>query len=193
MPVDSVADARGRSRPDPAVTPCSVQTDLYLHPLLEEPPVQYTADKDTWRTYQGLVEQARAQCAACPLLVECLYKAVVQSDISGYVGCTTPKERLKIRRRLGLKLESEDLDGAAGARGTRRPVDPDDVARVRAAYPDDSLEALARRLDCSLSTVKRHLRRARSKPEPRQRTQPSVDQVLDAFDHVVEARRSRTA
>lgn len=192
MPVDSVTDARGRSRPDRAVTPCSVETDLYLHPLLEEPPVRYTADRDTWGTYQGLVEQARAACAGCPLLVECLYKAVVQSDISGYVGCTTPKERTRIRRRLGVKVEAEDLDAAAGARGNRRPVDPAEVARARAAYPDDSLEALALRLDCSLSTVKRHLRRARSAAEPETSRQPTVEEVLDAFDHVVEARRTRT-
>lgn len=194
MPVDSIADVKGRSAPEPAVTPCSVDLDLYLHPLLEEPPVQYRTEKETWQSYQRLVDRARASCAACPLLVECLYKAVVHSDISGYVGCTTPKERAKIRRRLGVRVEAEDLDAASGARGTRRPVDPDDVARARAAYPDDSLEALARRLDCSLSTVKRHLRRGReAASEPQRPVVPSVDDVLDAFDHVVESRRTRSA
>lgn len=193
MPVDSVADARGRSKPEPAVTPCSVDIDLYLHPLLEEPPVQYTTDKETWRTYLGLVEQARASCASCPLLVDCMYKAVVQSDISGYVGCTTPKERSKIRRRLGVKVQTEDFDAAAGARGNRRPIDPDEVARARAAHPDDSLEALAGRLGCSLSTVKRHLRKTRPQDRAEERGAPTVDAVLDAFDQVVEARRTHTA
>lgn len=194
MPVDSIADAKGRSTPEPAVTPCSVDIDLYLHPLLEEPPVQYRTDKETWQAYQRLVDRAREACAGCPLLVECLYKAVVQRDISGYVGCTTPKERNRIRQKLGVKVEPEDFDAASGARGTRRPVDPDEVIRARAAYPDDSLDALARRLDCSLSTVKRHLRKARSgAAEPERTTAPTVEDVLDAFDHVVEARRTRTA
>ncbi len=87
---------------------------------------------------------------------------------------------------------------------------------ARAAFPDDSLEMLANRLDCSLSTVKRHLRRARreqaghavggagtdagadagagadtgagdDRPRPRTTGVPTVDDVLDAFDDVVEA------
>jgi len=194
MPVDSVADATVRAAPGAVVTPCSVDIDLYLHPLLEEPPAQYKAERDTWRSYERLVERARTSCAGCPLLVECLYKAVVQTDISGYVGCTTPKERGKIRRLLGVQVEAENLDAASGARGERRPVDPDDVARVRAAYPDDSLESLAHRLDCSLSTVKRHLRRARSgRAAPEKPPPPTVDEVLDAFEQVVERRHGRTA
>lgn len=195
MPVDYIAEAKNKSTPEPAVTPCSVQIDLYLDPLLEEPPVQSTADKSTWQSYQRLVEQARTACAGCPLLVDCLYKAVVQTDISGYVGCTTPKERTKIRRRLGIKVETEDLDAAAGARGTRRPVVHDDVLRARAAYPDDSLETLATRLGCSLSTVKRHLRQARNDdaPSARKTSAPTVEDVLDAFEQVVDRRRTRTA
>jgi len=84
------------------------------------------------------------------------------------------------------------------------------VLAARAAFPDDSLEALAHRLDCSLSTVKRHLRRARKetapsegsgasgtrtgvagaepddRPAPRTPGVPTVDDVLDAFDVVVD-------
>lgn len=37
-------------------------------------------------------------CGACPPLPDCLYKAVVQTDVSGYVGCTTPAERKEICR-----------------------------------------------------------------------------------------------
>jgi len=83
-------------------------------------------------------------------------------------------------------------------RGERRPLDHEAVLAARATYPDDSLESLAHRLDCSLSTIKRHLRRARreasgspepeDRPVPRTAGVPTVDDVLDAFDvvdHVV--------
>ena len=61
---------------------------------------------------------ARAgRAPTCPLLADCLYKAVVQTDVSGYVGCTTPKERVAIRKVLGVKVETEDFDSFAGARG----------------------------------------------------------------------------
>jgi len=129
-----------------------------------------------------------------------MYAAVVQRDVSGFVGCTTPGEREQIRVRLGARPEREDLDAAAGVRGERRPVDHDAVMAMRAAYPDDSLEMLANRLECSLSTIKRHLRRARreetgnaaadagggDRPRPRTKAVPTVDDVLDAFDDVVE-------
>ncbi|MPZ60732.1 MAG: transcription factor WhiB [Propionibacteriales bacterium] len=191
------AEARASSAADQSATPCSVHFDLYLHPLLEEPPTRSAVDAATWQQYQTLVSRARGHCAGCPLLVDCLYKAVVQTDISGYVGCTTPKERQQIRTKLGVKLDAENFDTAAGTRGARRPVDHDDVLRARAAYPDDSLEMLANRLGCSLSTVKRHMRRARQKgaaPSPKKAAPaPTVDSVFEAFDEVVEVRRGRTA
>ncbi len=116
---------------------------------------------DVRRELDDLVARARASCAACPLFAECLYSAVVQRDVAGFVGCTTPAERDAIRDRLGAAPEREDLDAAAGVRGERRPLDHEAVLAARAAYPDDSLEMLSHRLECSLSTVKRHLRRAR--------------------------------
>jgi hypothetical protein len=181
---------------DPVVTPCSVQLDLFLDPLLEEPPTPSRTDPETWRAYTRLQERAGAACASCPLMVDCLYKAVVQTDISGYVGGTTPKERRRIRRLLGVQVEAEDFDAASGARGTRRPVDHDDVLRARAAYPNDSMDMLATRLGCSLSTVKRHLRKARTGSGPKARPQaepPAVQEVVDAWEEVVGHRRTRSA
>jgi len=176
-------------------TPCTTDIALYLHPLLEEPPVRSTAPRDTWQEYERLVTTARGSCSTCPLLADCLYKAVVQTDVSGYVGCTTPKERVAIRKLLGVKVENEDFDSFAGARGARQPVDHDDVLRMRAQHPDDSLESIAARLGCSLSTVKRHLRRARNESAAggsrKTSALPLMEDVFEAFDEVVEGNRAR--
>lgn len=189
----------GRRPPEGSftATPCSTNVNLYLHPLLEEPPVRSSVPADTWRTYEGMAAAARSSCSACPLLADCLYKAVAQTDVSGYVGCTSAAERSAIRRILGVRIEAEDVDALAGTRGTRQPVDHDEVLRTRAAHPDDSLEMLAARLDCSLSTVKRHLRRARNPASsdptavPGERRLPSMDEVFDAFEQVVDRDRAR--
>jgi hypothetical protein len=63
---------------------------------------------------------------------------------------------------------------------------------MRAQHRDDSLELLASRLDCSLSTVRRHLRRARQTKSGGAATVvgpnvPSMDEVFDASERVVEA------
>lgn len=173
---------------------CATDTDLFLHPLLEnldEAPSDAAAHPES----SALLARARAACAACPQLPECMYGAVVQQDVAGFVGCTTPGERARIRSAVGARPQDEDLDAAAGVRGERRPVDHESVLAARAAFPDDSLEMLANRLECSLSTIKRHLRRARrdaagvtdpERPRPRTAGVPTVDDVLDAFDDVVQ-------
>jgi len=183
---------------DATSTPCATNVDLYLHPLLEEPPIKSTASKDTWREYESLVLTARDSCSGCRLLADCLFKAVAQTDVAGYVGCTTPRERRQIRKLIGVKLDAEDFDSLAGARGSRQPVDHDDVLRMRGQHPEDSLEEIASRLGCSLSTVKRHLRRARKEASGGQEGAtssievPTMDDVFDAFDQVVEVNRSRS-
>lgn len=176
-------------------TACATDIDLYLHPLLDEPPVRSTVTQQTWQEYEALVARARVACSRCRLLADCLYKAVAQTDVSGYVGCTTPKERSRIRKVLEIKIETEDFDSFAGARGTRQPVAHDDVVRMRAQHPDDSLEQIASRLDCSLSTVKRHLRRARrgagdSSDSGAANEPPTMDEVFEAFEQVVETDRA---
>jgi len=178
-------------------TPCAIDIDLYLHPLLDEPPVRSTVAKQTWQEYEDLVARARSACSGCPLLANCLYKAVAQTDVSGFVGCTTPKERSRIRKLLAIHIETEDFDSFAGARGSRQPVDHDDVMRMRSQHPDDSLEQIASRLGCSLSTVKRHLRRARSESggsldSGKASGLPTMDEVFEAFEQVVESNRARS-
>ena len=70
------------------------------------------------------------------------------------------------RWHLGLTEGANDETKAryAFVVGGQRTVDHDEVVRLRRAHPDESLERLARRLGCSLSTVKRHLRRERNQP-----------------------------
>ncbi|WP_460706031.1 WhiB family transcriptional regulator [Luteococcus sediminum] len=148
---------------------------------MEDPRTASTAAK---RLEQAqLVQRARQACAQCPALHRCLYFAVVEHDVAGYVAQTTVSQRNAIRQRLGIKVGTEDLDRISGALAPNRQIDPHEVVRLRAANPHDSLESLAQRLGCSLSTVKRHLRRARNdapltqpKPGPR----PTMDEVLAA-------------
>lgn len=176
-----------------AAPPCATNPALYQHELLESPPIQSKVTQARWAEYRDVLDEARAACAGCPLFVDCLYRAVAQVDVSGYVGCTTTRERRKIRRMLGVSVAVEDLDEATGLRVDGRRLEHETLLATRAAHPDDTFEQLADRLGCSLSTIKRHLRRVREEAEsgqPRARPSntsvPSVDDVLDVFDSVVE-------
>jgi hypothetical protein len=160
---------------------CARLPRVFQDPLLEEPPAA-GAPADDRRRYADLVASATAACRSCPLVVDCLYRAVVEHDVAGQVGGTTARQRVQIRRRLGVVVQPEDLDTLAGVLGGSRPVDHDEVLRIRAAHPDETLEVLAVRLGCSLSTVKRHLRRERKQPSaPRPvAVRPTRQQVLEA-------------
>ena len=160
---------------------CAELASVFQSPLLEEP-MSSDATVSTRRQYQALVAQAERICLDCPLLARCLYAAVVEHDVAGYVGGTTPAERSRIRRALRVTVAPEDFDTLAGVTGGHRQVDHDEVVRLRNAHPDESLETLAHRLGCSLSTVKRHLRRERRTPTVRrdEPSKPSVPAVLAA-------------
>lgn len=160
---------------------CVRLPQVFHDPLLEEPPVAGAPVEDR-RRYTELVAGANTACQGCPLVVDCLYRAVVEHDVAGYVGGTTARQRVEIRRRLGVVVQPEDFDTLAGVLGGSRPVDHEEVLRIRAAHPDETLEVLAVRLGCSLSTVKRHLRRERNEPSaPRPvAVRPSRRQVLEA-------------
>ena len=166
----------------PAPAPlCARLPRVFQDPLLEEPPTAAAPADDLYR-YAELVSDAAATCQRCPLVVDCLYRAVVEHDVTGYVAGTTARQRLEIRRRLGVDLQADDFDTLAGVLGGSRPLDHDEVLRVRAAHPDETLEVLAVRLGCSLSTVKRHLRRERNNPSPPRpvAAKPSRRQVVVA-------------
>lgn len=171
----------------PARRPGCVEfAGLFQDPLIEDPPSS-SSTIDERRTYALLNRQAQDVCAACPIVTDCLFRAVVEHDVSGYVAGTTARQRTAIRRRLRITVEPEDFDTLAGVVGRHRQIDHDEVVRLRNANPHESLETIARRLGCSLSTVKRHLRRERTTPSETRvaAPRPTPTQVLAAAAEVV--------
>ena len=156
------AESRPR-REDRDRPACADFPEVFLDAALETEPV-VSAPARVRRQYAALAADATEICASCPLLTACLYRAVVDYDVAGFVAGTTQRQRGEIRARLGVEVEPEDFDSLAGVVGGQRSVDHDEVVRLRRAHPDESLERIARRLGCSLSTVKRHLRRERNEP-----------------------------
>ena len=150
---------------------CVESAAIFQDPLIEEP-TRHGATRADRARYAELVTTAEGICLSCPIRQACLYTAVVEHDVSGYVAGTTLQQRREIRRRLGVVVEPEDLDTLAGVVGGHRQVDHDEVVRLRSANPHESLEQIAQRLGCSLSTIKRHLRRERKEPSTRRSSSP---------------------
>ncbi len=177
-------------------TGCVAAKAVFQHPLVEEPPTSNSPAADRHQ-YQALVRRAESVCSACPLAKQCLYDAVVNFDVDGFAAGTTRKQRMQIRAKLGIEVAPEDFDTLAGVTARHRQVDHAEVVRLRNANPHESLETIAQRLGCSLSTVKRHLRRARSEaaanvtPITRER-RVSMRQVLEAFHAVMRPVRPAT-
>lgn len=144
------------------------------------------------------VAAARAKvhraCAACPLMVDCLVRAVVEVDVSGFVACTTEADRAQMRRALGVDVTPAPLMTFGAPRVGGGPVSHEAVLTMRQAHPKDTCQQLAERLGCSMSTIKRHLRREREQQETTEaavrapQRVPTVDEVLDAFDALESAR-----
>ena len=186
----STSSATTPTRAQQPLPTCTRLPQVFQHPLVEEPPTSAARSSDR-REYAGLVATAAATCQTCPLVVSCLYRAVVEHDVVGFAGGTTARQREDIRRRLGVTVRPEDFDTLAGVVGGGH-VDHDEVLRLRAAHPDESLEVLAGRLGCSLSTVKRHLRRERVTPSASRDSapRPRLAQVLAAAAEVAGSNRT---
>lgn len=170
--------------------PCVQASDIFQHPLVEEPPT------GRHELAQRLTERALELCRSCPLMEQCLYAAVADHDVAGVTGATTAAQRARIRQLLGIRIDREDLAEFTGTTREGRRLTHADVARARRADPDATLETIAERLGCSLSTVKRHLRQARAeaKPVTAMRRRPTLDAVVSARLAVVGDRaRSRVA
>lgn len=172
---------------------CIDQPALFQHELLEDPSAA-RGDGERRRRLVVLTERARATCEGCPLFESCLYEAVVNHDVAGFVAGTTQAQRTLIRAELGVSVAKEDFDALAGLVRGGRQLNHEEVLRLRQANPHQSLEVLASRLGCSLSTVKRHMRRARAaatSESPLAVVKPAMERVLAAFAAIVRPQRSR--
>ncbi|KQX74252.1 WhiB family transcriptional regulator [Aeromicrobium sp. Root472D3] len=179
---------------DVVTPPCASVPEVYLDERLHTPPSRTELSAADWESLTLKRASAHRQCAGCPLLVTCLYRAVVEVDVSGFAACTTEDDRAAIRRQLGIEIQQSSATPYGAARVGGGPVSHEAVMAARHAFPKDTCHQLAERLDCSTSTVKRHLRRAREqKLNPTSapgatRAIPSVDAVLDCFDQLESSR-----
>ncbi|TSD64435.1 sigma factor-like helix-turn-helix DNA-binding protein [Aeromicrobium piscarium] len=167
-----------------SLPPCAMRPEVYQDEQLLCPPARHESSAEQWRDFQAKRDAAHRRCAGCEVLPECLYQAVVEVDVSGFVACTSERERQRMRRVLGIDGPLHDPTQDAPRSGGG-PVDHDLVMATRRAHPDDTSRQLAERLGCSLSTVKRHLRRARETESPTPPSPvppPTIAQVLDVFD-----------
>jgi hypothetical protein len=179
---------------DVVAPPCATVPEVYQDEQLHEPPSRTELSAADWERLSLKRASAHRQCAGCPMMVNCLYRAVVEVDVSGFVACTTEDDRAEIRRQLGIEIQQSSATPYGAARVGGGPVSHEAVMTARHAFPKDTCHQLAERLDCSTSTVKRHLRRAREQklnPPPGPSTVvsiPSVDAVLDCFDQLESSR-----
>ncbi|AWB90815.1 WhiB family transcriptional regulator [Aeromicrobium chenweiae] len=180
---------------EPTAPPCASVPDIYHDEQLHSPPARTDITAAEWEQLTAKRASAHRQCAACPLMVDCLYRAVVEVDVSGFVACTTEHDRHLIRRQLGIQVQQASMAPYGAPRVGGGPVSHEAVMTARQAYPKDTCHQLAERLGCSTSTIKRHLRRAREQkleaaaaPNEATALLPSIDAVLDAFDQLSTSR-----
>ena len=177
-----------------ANTPCVKFAHLFQNPLLEdEEPRRESATERRQRA--ALRARAASLCAGCPFQEQCLTDAVVHHDVAGVVAGTTEAQRLEICARLEVEVDPVDNDSFAGV-NSGRAFNQDEIRRLRMSNPTQPLSAIAARLGCSVSTVKRHLRRAAAKGEEEttiQRITPSRAQVMAAAADVLGTSTERVA
>lgn len=176
-----------------AATPCVTYSNVFLHSLLDDGAAP--ASRGERREQQMLRAQAEVMCGNCPLMAKCLNDAVTKFDVAGFVAGTTRRQRHEIRARLGVTVAPEDLDIFAGVNSGRQ-FDRYEIHRMRTANPDQPLSVIAAKVGCSVSTVKRHLRRVEEEGGPGKRPlkkSPSVSEVLAVADDVRRGARRATA
>ncbi len=165
-------------------------TNVFLNPLLDD--TQPAGKHSTRREQAMLRAQAEKMCASCPIQAQCLTDAVTKFDVSGFVAGTTKRQRQDIRHRLGVVVNDDDFDAYAGVNSGRQ-FDRNEIHRLRVANPNEPLSAIAARVGCSVSTIKRHLRRIERDglaPTPR-KVRPTPDQVMQAAIDVKAGPRRR--
>lgn len=173
------------------VPPCAHTPEAYLDERLQGPITRTDVSRAEWESLKQQRAIVHRNCAGCPFLVDCLYRAVVEVDVYGYAACTTEAERQLIRRKLGIEITQPTAGPFAAPRTGAGPIDHETVLTLRQSHPNDTCIQLAQRLGCSTSTVKRHLRRARETQEPLspiERRTPTIEEVMDCFDELETSR-----
>ncbi len=174
---------------------CVAAAQVFRSPLLEEPlpssasGAQRQARASPRRQGRRVVRPgARSSPRACT-------KRSSRTTCTGSSPAPPPVSVRRSAPSCDVTVEPEDFDTLAGVTAPNRQVDHTEVVRLRNANPTESLKAIAQRLGCSLSTVKRHLRRARNGEvaEKRATKAPSTDQVLEAYASVIGTSRRRAA
>lgn len=176
------------------LTPCVTASNVFLHPLLEE---GVTPSSRGERREQAMLRtQAERLCSGCPMLAQCLSDAVTKHDVAGFVAGTTRRQRQEIRNRLGVQVKADDMDPYAGVNSGRQ-FDRFEIHRMRTANPDQPLSVIAQKVGCSVSTVKRHLRRIEQEgglPMPDEATvAPSASEVLAVAQELKAGAAARAA
>lgn len=110
-----------QTRTDTRAQACLDLASVFQHPLLEEAATPATARER--HEQRMLVHQAEQACLDCPLMQHCLYRAVVEHEVAGFVAGTTQRQRQEIRARLGVRVNPEDLDAFTGAGRSHHQVD----------------------------------------------------------------------
>ena len=173
-------------------TPCMTYTNVFLNPLLDD---TQPASKQSNRREQAMLRaQADKLCASCPIQAQCLTDAITKFDVNGFVAGTTKRQRQEIRSRLGVVVTEDDFDTYAGVNSGRQ-FDRNEIHRLRIANPNEPLSAIAARVGCSVSTVKRHLRRIERDglaPTPR-KVQPTQGAIMRAANAVKNGGRRHVA
>ena len=174
---------------DTILPPCADSPEAYLDEALQATSITTlsAAERDKLIATRAAIHR---QCAGCPVFVDCLYRSVVEVDVSGYAACTTEAERVLIREQLGIEVVRSTLTPYGAPRVGGGPVSHEAVLTSRQAYPKDTCQQLAERLGCSTSTIKRHLRREREQravdatlpAAAKEERLPTIEDVLDAFD-----------
>lgn len=172
--------------------PCAMSPEMYQDDVLLSPPSRREVSAEEWRSYQAKKAIAHRRCAGCDVFDACLYRAVVDVDVSGFLACTSEADRRRMRRDLGIEVDF-DQNPYGTARVGGGPVDHEAVIAARRAHPDDTNRQLAERLGCSPSTIKRHLRQAREQADANvavleKSKAPTMAEVLDAFDRLDSSR-----
>ncbi|MCI1749661.1 MAG: sigma-70 region 4 domain-containing protein [Acidipropionibacterium sp.] len=174
-----------------SIPPCATLTEVFQHPFLEEDATPRSAEQR--RLHTNLTARATDVCMNCPYFEDCLETSISEHDVAGFVAGTTSRQRTRIRGLLHVRVQPDDMDALVGILSSGRQIATHDVVRLRRSHPGEPLDFIAQSLGCSLSTVKRHLRRARTEadePTPFIATRPDRADIITAFESVTGMSRS---